>query len=50
MFHQGDICKNVYTSALQRSILKNQNSVKSDCVYIILAYKCFVTNAKGGDC
>ena len=27
MFHKGDICRSVYTIALQRSILKNQNSV-----------------------
>ena len=33
MFHKGDICRNVYTIALQRSILKNQNSVRQ-IVYI----------------
>ena len=33
MYPKGDICINVYTTALQRSILKNQNLV-SEIVYI----------------
>ena len=33
MFHKGDICRNVYTTTLQRSILKNQK-IGSQFVYI----------------
>ena len=48
MFHQEDICRNLYTTTQQRSILKNKKYEVSLCT-LILAYKCFVTNEKGGD-
>ena len=44
----GRYVRYVYTTALQRSILKNQNQNVNEHKFWLISV--FVTNAKGGDC